>query len=410
MDGLTSGGKNLAGSLALIENESGILAVGDPAEVEAWIASANHPATAVRELENSPATFMGDVANILGIAGEVAQFLITPDVQTVTSSSELRLITRDLKTGQFISNVPVDPQALMLAAGPHGAFVYASLQAMQVAMQEISDALDDMAGDVKELLNFAHAEMLGDIYGHRKFLHAILGRWRESGALPTADWESVAFLGPILESGIEKLRQYLLLELRDLKPQDGPARRADALTKKIRAGRWTGIFKLLLAAQDSHATWQQIRLIRIADQEDHHLESAVNSARQALNKHIGEDRELAEEVGRILRTYSVITAGEVFTQGIGTRRKLTAARTELEKAVSDFLRYRGIQAQEWGLEEHAQLRDGFRHVQDVADGAQQGLRRGIGKGLMALGERINPGDHGDTEFRENGTDSGSKEK
>ncbi|MCS5479672.1 hypothetical protein NYP18_08375 [Corynebacterium sp. YIM 101645] len=410
MDGLTSGGKNLAGSLALIENESGILAVGDPAEVEAWIASANHPATAVRELENSPAAFMGDVANILGIAGEVAQFLITPDVQTVTSSSELRLITRDLKTGQFISNVPVDPQALMLAAGPHGAFVYASLQAMQVAMQEISDALDDMAGDVKELLNFAHAEMLGDIYGHRKFLHAILGRWRESGALPTADWESVAFLGPILESGIEKLRQYLLLELRDLKPQDGPARRADALTKKIRAGRWTGIFKLLLAAQDSHATWQQIRLIRISDQEDHHLESAVNSARQALNKHIGEDRELAEEVGRILRTYSVITAGEVFTQGIGTRRKLTAARTELEKAVSDFLRYRGIQAQEWGLEEHAQLRDGFRHVQDVADGAQQGLRRGIGKGLMALGERINPGDHGDTEFRENGTDSGSKEK
>lgn len=410
MDGLASGGGNLAGSLALIENESGILAVGDPVDVEAWVTSADHPATAVRKLDNAPAAFMGDVANLLGIAGEVAQFLITRDVQTVTSSSELRLITRDLDTGQFISNVLVDPQVLMLATGPHGAFVYASLQAMQVAMQEISDALDDVAGDVKELLNFAHAEMLGDIYGHRKFLHAILGRWKESGALPTADWDSVAFLGPILESGIEKLRQYLLLELRDLKPQDGPARRADALMKKIRAGRWTGVFKLLLAAQDSHATWQQIRLIRIADQENHLLDSAVNSAREALNRHLEEDRELAEEVGRILRTYSVITAGEVFTQGIGTRRKLTVARAELENTVSDFLRYRGIQAQEWGLEEHAQLRDGFRHVQDAADGAQRGLRRGIGKGLMTLGERISPGNRRDAEPGENGTGAELEEK
>lgn len=393
----TAGDKNLAESLALIENESGTLAVGNPADIEAWITSTVQSGMGVRKIDDSPADFMGSMANALGLAGEVAQVLVTRDVQKITSSSELRLLTRDLTTGQFISNQLIDPQALMLATGPHGAFMYASLQALQVAMREISEALEEVAGDVKELLNLAQAEMLGDIYGHRKFLHRVLGQWQESGALPAADWESVASLGPNLDAGIEKLRKYLLLELGDLNPQDGPAKRAKTLGKKISAGRWISVFKLLLAAQDSYATWQQLRLIRIADQEDHFLESAVEYAREALNKHLEEDQDLAEEVARILQTYSVLTAEEVFTQGIGTRRKLTAARNEFEEAVNDFLRYRGLQAEEWGLEEHAQLRDGFRHLQGVADGAQQGLRRGLSKGLLALGEKISPGERGQTE-------------
>ncbi|HZK32831.1 MAG TPA: hypothetical protein VFC72_07990, partial [Corynebacterium sp.] len=84
----TAGDKNLAESLALIENESGTLAVGNPADIEAWITSTVQSGMGVRKIDDSPADFMGSMANALGLAGEVAQVLVTRDVQKITSSSE----------------------------------------------------------------------------------------------------------------------------------------------------------------------------------------------------------------------------------------------------------------------------------------------------------------------------------
>lgn len=380
------------GALLLIDNESGTLAVGDHAEIERWVASANIVESSVKPVPALPPSLLGNASNLLGAAREISQVLITQSNRVVAASSELRLVTRDLSTGQFISNVAVDPRTLMMGAGPHGVMVYASLQAIQMVLEEITEAIMDVAVDVKELLNFAQAEHLGDVYGHRRVLKHHLGEYQKHGVLITTDWESLAALGPQLETGIEKLRQYLLLEFQDLNLSDSPSKRADKLQKKLKNGRWVGTFKLLLAAQDSLATWQQLRLVRIADQEHHYLGAAIDSTRAILNGHIEEDQVLAARIQEILDDYCVISANEVFVQGLGTKKKLDATGKELEATTQDFLRYRGIQAEEWGLHDHAQLNDGIRHVQRVADGAQRGIRNSFSRGLKFIATRIEADD------------------
>ena len=387
MNGRHSGDDSSAGSLMLIENESGTLVIGDPEEIEQWIASSNVCATSVQQVDVLPANLLGNISNIMGAASELTQVLVSPKPSPVGTSSELRVVTRDLSTGRFVSNVGVDPRLLMTTS-PQGAMVYASLQAVQLALEEITETLEDVAQDVQELLNYAHAGNLGDVYGNRKFLKQRLNGYQQDGVLATADWESIAGLGPHLETGIEKLRQYLLLEFQDLDPEDNPSKRAGRLTKKLKNGRWVGTFKLLLAAQDSLAVWHQLRLVRISHQEPQHLESAVGSARNALNANLQEDQELAARISEVIDTYCTIHADEVFGQGLGTKKKLDGARRELEKTTRDFLRYRGLQAEGWGLLNHARLGDGFLHIRNVAGDTQREMRKGVSKGLKFLASKI----------------------
>lgn len=385
-------GSDQAGALLLIDNESGTLAVGDPAEIERWIASANIVESSVKSVIALPPGLLGNASNLLGAAAEISEVLISESSRAVAASSELRLVTRDLSTGQFISNVAVDPTTLAMASGPQGVMVYASLQAIQMALEEITEAIEDVAADVKELLNSAQAERLGDVYGHRRFLKHHLGEYQKHGVLTTTDWESLAGLGARLETGTEEIRQYLLLEFQDLDSSDSPSKRAEKLQKKLKNGRWVGAFKLLLAAQDSLAIWQQLRLVRIADKEDHHLGAAIDSTRIILNCQIAEDQLLAARIREILDDYCVISANEVFVQGLGTKKKLDAAGVELEAATQNFLRYRGIQAEQWGLQDHAQLNDGIRHVQRIADGTQRGIRNSFSRGLKYIATRIEADD------------------
>ena len=61
----------------------------------------------------------------------------------------------------------------------------------------------------RALLALANATVIGDVLGHHLHLQRLVRTLDETGALPTADWEAVAPLGPTLEVVVERLRAHV---------------------------------------------------------------------------------------------------------------------------------------------------------------------------------------------------------
>lgn len=148
--------------------------------------------------------------------------------------------------------VPIGPSQAMAVQ------MFAVQMALKTAIANVEEAVERVEGKVQELLNLAHAERLGDIVGQRRSLKRAFQYMDDYGALPSADWEALAPLGPELEQAIEKLHEHARRTLRDFDDAKPIQDRAKYLTSAIENNSFGETLRLLVVAQDSMYLWQSI--------------------------------------------------------------------------------------------------------------------------------------------------------
>lgn len=348
--------------VAVIDDGAGQLVIGDPAAIDAvigeWrgrgeLVAAGQVVTGRELARLTQATAAAGVP-----AARAAQYVRT--VRAAGSQTqELRLVTRSVSTGRFVSNVPATAAATAAAAPV--ALQLAALQvALEAAIAEITASLDRIEDKAAEVLRLASAQRAGHVWGRRRVLERMWDELRSGAPLSDTDWSAVASLGPDLEVGVESLREYLRLLTKDLTTSGSADKRAEALRTTNRTGRLDTTLRLLLGAEQALYLWQLIRIERVQSAEPDHLAATVRSARTALAEHHRLDHEASLDARSALARISVLGLTEV-------HRKFSAAtlRAEvvpLQAQLDEFARQRGLQAEQWSTLTHP----GFREALSVA--------------------------------------------
>lgn len=379
--------------LLLIENGDGILAIGSDESLDAWQASAGAGGTA-RRPEAPVSLDLSRVARELPDLVDRSGVLHSRFLRGVPSVSapsgqgvpELRLLTRDA-TGRFTSNTLVDSRVLA-AINPQFLLISAVLEVALSELGEIRRELEDVREGVNELLHRANAEKLGDVYGRNVVLRRMVHAINSGDRLSTADWESIAAMGPELQIGTEKLRRYIDLSLVELNAGDSPAKRARKLGRLLDTGRFIDHLKLLVVAEESLALYHRLRLERVRSTEDEALGQTVRSITAILEANLEADLKLGADIRQVLDDVAVLHSHEGFD--VINRRRLSTLRAELRSATEEFMAHRSGQAEQWELSPMPGARDALRYYRARAHDTQDNARTLTARGLEALAARIRP--------------------
>ncbi len=176
-------------------------------------------------------------------------------------------------------------------------FGAAALQLQLVAIErkldEIHESLDDLVRDSQiEVLAEARAGLmiLRNIY-----VDATVG------VLTDDDWARAVGV----EGDVKKLYEQASLHLAEIdaalaNPEGGAADRLRALNKIGRNDRARFWFETYLVAEAALAQWEAVRIIRLAQTDDHRLLREVAAARSALQERHDSLRRLADHLGAYL--------------------------------------------------------------------------------------------------------------
>jgi hypothetical protein len=248
-----------------------------------------------------------------------------------SATGEVRLVERG-SDGRFASSSPIDPGTL-LAVGPFTALALVAAQAaLMEATQELRAAIQLVDEKADELLRLMSAQRAGDVNGHYQLLRRMVGELDAGVELTDTDWSTVASLGPPLEVGIARLRDYaarLVGELPIGLPADERAERLERVVMQRRLGE---ALRLLVVAEQSLYLWQRLRLAQFTRAEPQHVRRAVDGAHKALAEHLEADAALAHDLRAALEDYSRLRPFEFHRKFSG--RRFDDALTRLESVVA----------------------------------------------------------------------------
>ncbi|WP_261769013.1 MULTISPECIES: hypothetical protein [unclassified Rhodococcus (in: high G+C Gram-positive bacteria)] len=247
--------------------------------------------------------------------------------------------------------------------------------ALQTAVQSVSDAVERVQGTVDKILVLAEASRIGDVVGNHAALSRIAQVHSETGALPTADWESIASLGPALEVGIERLREHAKRTVAGFDAQKPVQDRASYLKNAVEDKRLGETLQLLVIAEQSLYLWQKMRIERVRATEPEHLETVVNSARELLLGHFERDGDLLVQARGALASYAAIKPLEIvrWMSANDLKRDMTSLRQDLD----DFANARGSQVAGWIEHEDPSVSDALAEVGNRA--------KAVGGAAVAIG-------------------------
>jgi len=265
-------------------------------------------------------------------------------------------MTRSASTGRILANPRVGAPPASMAAGPQ---IGVALAALEISLNQLAERiearLDVIEDKIDEVLRLASAQRLGDVYGHLRLLKRRLNEVNTGHRLTDTDWSSIASLGADLEVGVERLRQHAVQLLSTLDPGESADKRAEKLRAVVEKGRMCETLRLLLVAQQSLYIWQRLRLERVSSAEPDFISQTVDSARTTLREQLDADKDLAEQLRRILDKYAALRVTEVHHQIAA--RTMTKYRVPLAAMVDKFIEVRGLQVEGWLGTQHAGFRD-----------------------------------------------------
>ncbi len=208
-------------------------------------------------------------------------------------SGAFRSFVRDPRG--FVGNLDWEPvdigpeRALALQSAAIGLALRTAIREIEVAVERVEDKVDRIA-------TLLRAERLGDVLGDRRTLEGLTGHVFAGKGLPNADWDSVAALGPAITRDLEKLRAHVRLQLADADTGRRPRARASAAQELLSDELLPETLALLIVAEHNHSLWHQLRLEHIKQHEPHHLQAAVEYARNALREHLDQDQALLQQL------------------------------------------------------------------------------------------------------------------
>lgn len=254
--------------------------------------------------------------------------------------------------------------------------------ALKTAVASVEAAVQRVEGSVEQVLTIAEASRVGDVVGHHASLSRLVHALEATGSLPSADWESVAGLGPSLEVGVERLREHLKRTLKGFDDEKAYLHRA------MDENRLGESLQLLVVAEQSLYLWQRLRIARVAATEPDHLGSVTDSARRMLAEHLERDGELLVHARAELASYTAIKPLEIVRRM--SSRTLKRDMPALRQDLDDFAVARRSQVVGWVEHEDPSIGDALAELGSRAKlvgGAAKALgSRAVDVGAFGLGK------------------------
>ena len=387
--------------LAVSVEPEGILVAGDPDVVAGYLARLTDLAGEALAVSGVSKTSMANVAaaavGVKAIAAQAGQFVrLSPDsIQALKTykvlpgdSGFFRMTVVD-EVGKFRQQlqwqkVPLDPtQALSLQ-------LLAVQVALEVAIASVNESIARVEGKVEQVLVLAQASRVGDVVGHFTTLDRLVTTLDEHGALPTADWESVAGLRPTLSVTIERLREHVKRTLTGFDATRPVQDRADYLRRAIEENRLGESLHLLVVSEQSFYLWQRLRIARVQATEPQHLQMVLDDARTVLAEHFERDGELLLHARSELSHFAKMHRLDGFRWG--ATHNLKHDIVKLKDDLDDFAQARGSQVMGWTEHESPSVVDALAEVGSraaSAGGAVAGAAgKAIGAGVLGVGSGL----------------------
>ena len=387
--------------LAVSVEPEGILVAGKPEVVAGYLARLTDLAGEALDVSGVSKTSMANVAaaavGVKAIAAQAGQFVrLSPDsVQALKTykvlpgdSGFFRMTVVD-EAGKFRQQlqwqkVPLGPtQALSMQ-------LLAVQVALEVAIASVNESIARVEGKVEQVLVLAQASRVGDVVGHFVTLDRLVTTLDEHGALPTADWESVAGLRPTLSVTIERLREHVKRTLAGFDATRPVQDRADYLRRAIEENRLGESLHLLVVSEQSLYLWQRLRIARVQATEPQHLQMVLDDARAVLAEHFERDGELLVHARSELSHFAKMQRLDGFRWG--ATHNLKHDIVKLKDDLDDFAQARGSQVMGWTEHESPSVVDALAEVGSraaSAGGAVAGAAgKAIGAGVLGVGSGL----------------------
>ena len=345
-----------ARSLSVIVEPEGILVSGDRDSVDAYLDRIRDVAgdsLSVIGVSGTSLADIGAIATSVGaIAAQAGDFVkISPASKTLLATHRIlpgndgyNLATVADAAGKFRGQI----QWQSIALGPNPALamqVAVVMIALRTAIASVEAAVARVQDTVDQILAIASASRTGDVIGHHTVLARTVATLDSTGALPTADWNSIAGLGPDLEVGVERLRNHIKRTLEGFDTSKPVQDRASYLQSAVQDDRLGESLQLLVIAEDSLCLWQQLRIARIKETEPKHLAAVLADARALLAEHLERDGALLLHARTELATYAAIRPLEIIR--MLSTSNLKRDIKSLRKDLDDFATARRSQVMGW---------------------------------------------------------------
>ncbi len=186
----------------------------------------------------------------------------------------------------------------LMSAGPERALAFQTAAvglALRTAVRNVELAVERVEDKVDHVIAMLRSERLGSVLGDRRTLDGLIAHLDAGDPLTSADWSSVAALGPAITRDLEKLRAHLRTQLDDADGSWRPRQRANAAAQLLAEGMLAETLALLVVAEHNFSQWQHLRVHRIASDEPERLDAAVRQAKLAMRGHLAEDQRLLEQ-------------------------------------------------------------------------------------------------------------------
>jgi len=383
--------------LSVIVEPEGILVSGDRDRVNAYLDQIRDVAGDALSVVGVSGKSLVDVSAIAATVGAVAAQ--AGDFVKISPASKALLATHRILPGSDGYNLATVADAAgkfrgqiqwqSIALGPNQALamqVAFATVALRTAIASVEAAVVRVQGAVDQILAIASASRTGDVIGHHAVLTRTVATLESAGALPTADWNSIAGLGPDLQVGVERLRNHIKRTLEGFDSSKPVQDRASYLQSAVRDNRLGESLQLLVIAEDSLYLWQQLRIERIKETEPQHLAAVLADARALLAEHLERDGALLLHARTELATYAAIRPLEIIR--MLSTSNLKRDIKNLRRDLDDFATARRSQVMGWQEYEDPSVAEALAVVGNRAKAlgaAISGTTRGIAGGALDVG-------------------------
>lgn len=290
-----------------------------------------------------------------------------------------------VKSGrEFAGNLDWKPANL----GPSQALsmqTAAAQLALRAAIKDVVAAIERVEGKVDQLVTLARAERLGAAIGDGATLQPIVDRARSSGRISTTDWSTIASLGPQIARDIERLRAYVLLQLKDVKESPFAGSRADE-AKDLAKQMMKESIALLVVVEHNYGLWQELRIAHAATHERDALQHTTDDVRHQLAALTTADQHLVHTLHDVATRLLTPTGYEGFTPL--QKRQLNKYGGELNDVTAWFVEQRHLETVGDGATVLPRFSESLNKVGALITTGAKATSRAIGAGSEHVIRRV----------------------
>jgi hypothetical protein len=383
--------------VAVSVQPEGLLVGGDPEAVESYLSRLR---VAAGKSMRVSGVDRSSVSNAAGLLAGAAAFLadsgkfvqLHPESVNALQVGNwipgtdgfFRMTTRGAD-GLFLKQLqwapaPIAPPQMMAVQ------LIATQIALKSAIAEVEEAIRRVEGKVEAVLQLADASRAGDVLGNHLSIRRAVDFLDKHGALPDADWDALASLGPALNVAVEQLRNHVTRLLEPFDSDLPVQERAGKLRRAVDDSRLGETLSLLVVAEESLFQWQRLRLARVEATQPELLQRVIGDARDLLAHQLTEDATLYRSAKELLDHFAKPEAIEGFR--FLSVRELAKQRSKLREELDQFAEARRHQVEEWEAVETPSVLDAASAVIDAASDSALKTIGAAGHGMIRFGEYL----------------------